>query len=55
VRIAEENLLRGTNMFVYPPPGIKPDPDIKVFLNKNLSTLSDEPVILMLIAFNDWR
>jgi len=42
-------------MFVYPPPGIKPDPDIEVFLNKNLSTLSDEPVILMLIAFNDWR
>jgi len=55
VRIAEENLLRGTNMFVYPPPGVEPDSDIEVFLNKNLSTLSDEPVILMLIAFNDWR
>lgn len=24
-RIAEENLLQGTNMFAYPPPGVKPD------------------------------
>lgn len=53
-KIAEENLLQGTRMFVYPPV-VKPDQDIEVFLNKSLSTLSDEPDILMLGAFNDWR
>lgn len=53
-KIAEENLLRRTKMFAYPPV-VKPDQDIEVFLNKSLSTLSDEPDILMLGAFNDWR
>nr|CAB40374.1 Starch synthase isoform SS III [Vigna unguiculata] len=53
-RIAEENFLRGAKLFVYPPV-VKPDEDIEVFLNKNLSTLSDEPDILILGAFNDWE
>lgn len=53
-RIAEENFLRGAKLFVYPPV-VKPDEDIEVFLNKNLSTLSDEPDILILGAFNDWK
>lgn len=53
-RIAEESLLQGTKMFVYPPV-VKPDQDIEVFLNKNLSTLSDEPDILIMGAFNGWR
>lgn len=53
-RIAEENFLRGIQMFVYPPV-VKPDQDIEVFLNKNLSTLRDEQDILILGAFNDWK
>ncbi|XP_057436288.1 soluble starch synthase 3, chloroplastic/amyloplastic-like isoform X1 [Lotus japonicus] len=53
-RIAEENLSQGTKMFVYPPV-VKPDQDIEVYLNKSLSTLSDEPDILIMGAFNDWR
>ena len=53
-RIAEENLSRGTKVFVYPPV-VKPDQDIEVFLNKSVSTLSDEPDILIMGAFNDWR
>jgi hypothetical protein len=53
-RIADENFLRGTQMFVYPPV-VKPDQEIEVFLNKTLSTLRDEEDILILGAFNDWR
>ncbi|KAK7359778.1 hypothetical protein VNO77_01743 [Canavalia gladiata] len=53
-RIAEEKLSQGTKLFVYPPV-VKPDQDIEVFLNKNLSTLSEEPHILIMGAFNDWR
>ncbi|CAI8590692.1 unnamed protein product [Vicia faba] len=53
-RIAEENFLRGTQMFVYPPV-VKPGQDIEVFLNKNLSTLRDEQDILIFGAFNDWK
>lgn len=53
-RIAEENLFEGTKLFVYPPV-VKPDQDIEIFLNKNLSTLSEEPDILIMGAFNDWK
>ncbi|KAK8468909.1 hypothetical protein PHAVU_006G149680 [Phaseolus vulgaris] len=53
-RIAEEKLSQGTKLFVYPPV-VKPDQDIEVFLNKSLSALSDEPQILIMGAFNDWK
>ncbi|RDX77745.1 Soluble starch synthase 3, chloroplastic/amyloplastic, partial [Mucuna pruriens] len=53
-RIAEEKLSEGAKVFVYPPV-VKPDQDIEVFLNKNLSALSEEPDILIMGAFNDWR
>ncbi|KAK7303299.1 hypothetical protein RJT34_14202 [Clitoria ternatea] len=53
-RIAEEKLSQGTKLFVYPPVA-KPDQDIEVFLNKNLSTLSEESDILIMGAFNDWK
>ncbi|TKY72162.1 Soluble starch synthase 3 [Spatholobus suberectus] len=53
-RIAEERLSQGTKLFVYPPV-VKPDQDIEVFLNKNLSTLSEEPDILIMGAFNNWK
>ena len=52
--LAEEALARGDRMFVYPLVA-KPDEDIKVFLNKTLSTLSSEPDVLIMGAFNDWR
>ncbi|KAG4960127.1 hypothetical protein JHK87_036760 [Glycine soja] len=53
-RIAEEKLSQGIKLFVYPPV-VKPDQDIELFLNKNLSTLSEEPDILIMGAFNDWK
>eukprot|EP00256_Glycine_max_P023840 XP_003546152.1 starch synthase 3, chloroplastic/amyloplastic isoform X3 [Glycine max] len=53
-RIAEEKLSQGMKLFVYPPV-VKPDQDIELFLNKNLSTLSEEPDILIMGAFNDWK
>lgn len=52
--LAEENLARGDRMFVYPV-NAKPDEDIEVFLNRNLSTLKNEPDVLIMGAFNDWR
>lgn len=53
-RLAEENFSKGNKLFVYPQM-VKPDEDIEVFLNRSLSTLSDEPDILIMGAFNDWR
>ncbi|KFK43443.1 hypothetical protein AALP_AA1G125900 [Arabis alpina] len=52
--LAVENLVRGDRMFVYPP-SAKPDDDIEVFLNRNLSTLNNESDILIMGAFNEWR
>ena len=52
--IAEENISLGNKLFVYPPV-VKPDQDIEVFLNRNLSTLNNEPDVLIMGAFNDWR
>ncbi|XWS18197.1 hypothetical protein CRYUN_Cryun32bG0022300 [Craigia yunnanensis] len=52
--LAEENVLRGDKIFVYPQI-IKPDEDIEVFFNRSVSTLSDEPNVLIMGAFNDWR
>lgn len=52
--LAVENLARGDRMFVYPPIA-KPDEDIEVFLNRNLSTLNNEPDVLIMGAFNEWR
>ena len=52
--LAEENFLRGNKMFVFPQV-VKPDQDIEVFLNMSLSTLNDEPDVLIMGAFNDWK
>ncbi|KAJ6367472.1 hypothetical protein OIU78_000098, partial [Salix suchowensis] len=51
--LAEENFSKGNKLFVYPQM-VKADEDIEVFLNRSLSTLSDEPDILIMGAFNDW-
>lgn len=53
-RLADENFLRQNKIFVYPQV-VKPDQDIEVFLNRNLSTLKNEPEVLIMGAFNDWR
>ncbi|XP_027351249.1 soluble starch synthase 3, chloroplastic/amyloplastic-like isoform X2 [Abrus precatorius] len=53
-RIAEEKFSQGTKLFVYPTV-VKPDQDIELFLNRNLSTLSEEPDVLIMGAFNDWK
>ncbi|OMO76835.1 Glycosyl transferase, family 1 [Corchorus capsularis] len=52
--LAEENFSRGYKIFVYPQI-IKPDEDIEIFFNRSLSTLNNEPDILIMGAFNDWR
>ena len=52
--LAEENFSRGNKMFVFPQL-VKPDQDIEVFLNRSLSTLNNEPDVLIMGAFNDWR
>ncbi|KAK7264474.1 hypothetical protein RJT34_32083 [Clitoria ternatea] len=52
-RIAMENFSVGNKLFVYPPV-VKPGQDIQVFLNRSLSTLSDEADVLIKGAFNDW-
>ncbi|KAK0579330.1 hypothetical protein LWI29_024619 [Acer saccharum] len=53
-RLADVSFLTGNKMFVYPQL-VKPDQDIELFLNRSLSTLSNEPDLLVLGAFNDWR
>ncbi|XP_039063870.1 starch synthase 3, chloroplastic/amyloplastic-like [Hibiscus syriacus] len=52
--IAEENFLKGNKIFVYPQ-FVKPEGDIEVFFNRSLSPLNDEPDILIMGAFNNWR
>ncbi|XP_038690826.1 starch synthase 3, chloroplastic/amyloplastic isoform X2 [Tripterygium wilfordii] len=53
-RLAEENFSRGNKWFVYPQT-VRPDQHIEVFLNRSLSTLSNEQDVLVMGAFNDWR
>lgn len=53
-RLAEENFLGGNQVFVFPPV-VKPDQDIEVFFNRSLSILNDEPDVLIMGAFNDWK
>ncbi|KAH7836913.1 hypothetical protein Vadar_007344 [Vaccinium darrowii] len=53
-RLAEENFSKGIKMFHYPEV-VKPDQDIEVFLNRGLSTLNNEPDVMIMGALNDWR
>ncbi|KAF8410727.1 hypothetical protein HHK36_003264 [Tetracentron sinense] len=52
--LAEESFSRGNKIFVYPKVA-KPDQEIEVFLNRSLSTLKNEPDVMIMGAFNDWR
>lgn len=49
--LAEENFSKVNKLFVYPQV-VKPD--IEVFLNRSLSTLSSEPDVLIMGALNDY-
>lgn len=53
-RLAEENFSKGNKMFYYPEV-VTPGQDIEVFLNKSLSALRNEPNVMIMGAFNDWR
>lgn len=53
-RLADENFAIGEKVFIYPQT-VKPDEDVEIFLNRSLSALRDEPDILIMGAFNDWR
>lgn len=53
-KLAQETLSLGNKMFVYPKV-VKPGEDIEVFLNRSISTLVNEPDVLIMGAFNDWR
>ncbi|KAK3012025.1 hypothetical protein RJ639_011356 [Escallonia herrerae] len=53
-RLAEENFLIGNKFFTYPEV-VRPGQDIELFLNRSLSTLANEPDVLVMGAFNDWR
>ncbi|XP_060193605.1 soluble starch synthase 3, chloroplastic/amyloplastic isoform X3 [Lycium barbarum] len=53
-RLAEEKLLQGIRLFCFPEV-VKPDEDVEIFLNRSLSALNNEPDVLIMGAFNDWR
>ncbi|GMI77510.1 hypothetical protein HRI_001420300 [Hibiscus trionum] len=52
--LAEENLLNGDKLFVYPQI-IKPDEEVEVFFNRSFSPLKYEPDVLIKGSFNHWR
>ncbi|CAO2842539.1 unnamed protein product [Amaranthus hypochondriacus] len=52
--MAVENFSSGNKIFIYPM-SAKPDQEIELFLNRSLSDLKDEPDVLVIGAFNDWR
>ncbi|KAJ8549740.1 hypothetical protein K7X08_033447 [Anisodus acutangulus] len=53
-RLAEEKLLQGIRLFCFPEV-VKPDEVVEIFLNRSLSTLNNEPDVLIMGGFNDWR
>ncbi|GAB2298877.1 Soluble starch synthase 3, chloroplastic/amyloplastic [Dionaea muscipula] len=53
-RLAQENFYRRNKLFTYPQV-VKPGQDIELFLNRSLSDLKDEPDVMIMGAFNDWR
>ncbi|KAL2524061.1 Starch synthase 3 [Abeliophyllum distichum] len=53
-RLAEENFRKGNKLFYYPEV-VKPGQDVEVFLNRSFSTLKNEPDVMIMGAFNDWK
>ncbi|KAL0363218.1 UNVERIFIED_CONTAM: Soluble starch synthase 3, chloroplastic/amyloplastic [Sesamum calycinum] len=53
-RLAEDNFRKGNKLFYYPEL-VKPDQDIEIYFNRSFSTLKNEPDIIIMGAFNDWK
>ncbi|XP_022870282.1 starch synthase 3, chloroplastic/amyloplastic isoform X2 [Olea europaea var. sylvestris] len=53
-RLAKENFRKGNALFYYPEV-VKPDQDLEVFLNRSFSALKNEPEVMIMGAFNDWK
>lgn len=54
VKIASDNFRKGNKLFYYPEV-VKPDQDIEIFFNRSFSTLKNEPNVIVMGAFNDWK
>lgn len=54
VRLADDNFKKGNKLFYYPEL-VKPDQHIEIFFNRSFSTLKNEPDVLIMGAFNDWK
>ncbi|KAG8385744.1 hypothetical protein BUALT_Bualt03G0077000 [Buddleja alternifolia] len=53
-RLAEDNFKKGNKLF-YHPEVVKPDKDIEIFFNRSFTTLKNEPDVMIMGAFNDWK
>ncbi|XP_073025764.1 starch synthase 3, chloroplastic/amyloplastic isoform X1 [Primulina eburnea] len=53
-KLAEKNFKEGNKVFCYPEVA-RPDKDIEIFFNRNLSILKNEPSVVIMGAYNDWK
>ncbi|KAL6573848.1 Soluble starch synthase 3, chloroplastic/amyloplastic [Orobanche hederae] len=53
-KLAEENFKKGNKLFYYPDP-VNPDQDVEIYLNRSFSTLKNEPDVMIMGAYNDWK
>ncbi|GFP91981.1 soluble starch synthase 3 chloroplastic/amyloplastic [Phtheirospermum japonicum] len=54
LRLAEDNFKKGNKLFHYPDI-VKPDQDLEIYFNRSFSTLKNEPDVIIMGAYNDWR
>ncbi|KAL5972592.1 Soluble starch synthase 3, chloroplastic/amyloplastic [Asimina triloba] len=52
--LAAQSFSLGNKLFFHPQV-VRPDQSVEVFLNRSLSTLKNEPDVVIIGAFNDWR
>ncbi|KAL1537324.1 Soluble starch synthase 3, chloroplastic/amyloplastic [Salvia divinorum] len=53
-KLADSNFRKGNKLFCYPEL-VKPDQHIEIFFNRSFSTLKNEPDVMIMGAFNDWK
>ncbi|XP_057811266.1 LOW QUALITY PROTEIN: starch synthase 3, chloroplastic/amyloplastic [Salvia miltiorrhiza] len=53
-RLADDNFRKGNKLFYYPEL-VKPDQRMEIFFNRSFSTLKNEPDVMIMGAFNDWK
>ncbi|GER44929.1 starch synthase [Striga asiatica] len=53
-RLAGENFKKGNKLFYYPE-AVKPDQEVEVYFNRSFSTLKNEPDVIIMGAYNDWK